>query len=82
MLFLLANVFFGVIGTFWLRTQSRRGEIGLRVALGATRYPSALYLEGLCLLMLTVVPVLVYAFNMMYLDRLDSYRIPLGVGRS
>ncbi|WP_459187759.1 ABC transporter permease [Parabacteroides sp. APC149_11_2_Y6] len=83
MLFLLANVFFGVIGTFWLRTQSRRGEIGLRVALGATRVSIRrfMYLEGLCLLMLTVVPVLVYAFNMMYLDRLDSYRIPLGVGR-
>ncbi|MEG1545054.1 MAG: multidrug ABC transporter substrate-binding protein, partial [Tannerellaceae bacterium] len=27
--FLLVNVFFGIIGTFWLRTQNRYGEMGL-----------------------------------------------------
>ena len=35
MAFMLVNVFFGIIGTFWLRAQNRRGEIGLRMALGA-----------------------------------------------
>lgn len=75
---------FGVIGTFWLRTQSRRGEIGAAGGIGGNAgiHPPLYVLEGLRLLMLTVVPVLVYAFNMMYLDRLDSYRIPLGVGVS
>ncbi|MDL2266309.1 ABC transporter permease, partial [Parabacteroides sp. OttesenSCG-928-G21] len=34
--FFLLNAFLGVIGTFWLRTQQKRGEIGLRMALGAT----------------------------------------------
>ena len=33
--FMLVNVFFGIVGTFWLRTQYRRGELGLRAALGA-----------------------------------------------
>lgn len=35
--FMLVNVFFGIVGTFWLRTQYRRGEMGLRSALGASR---------------------------------------------
>lgn len=36
-LFLLVNIFLGVIGTFWFRTQARRNEIGLRMALGSSR---------------------------------------------
>lgn len=36
-IFFLLNVFLGVIGTFWLRTQQKRSEIGLRMVLGATR---------------------------------------------
>ncbi len=35
--FFLLNVFLGVIGTFWLKTQQKQGEIGLRIAVGATR---------------------------------------------
>lgn len=81
--FLLVNVFFGIVGTFWLRTQNRRGEMGLRVALGASRVSLSrfMYLEGLCLLSLTVIPVLFYAMNMIYLDKIDGYRIPLSAGR-
>lgn len=81
--FLLINVFFGITGTFWLRMQNRRGEMGLRVALGATRVSLRrfMFLEGLCLLVLTLLPVLVYALNMIYLDKIDSYRMALGVGR-
>ena len=36
-LFLLVNIFLGVLGTFWFRTSLRTGEIGLRIANGATR---------------------------------------------
>ena len=52
--FMLVNVFFGIVGTFWLRTQYRRGEIGLRSALGASRGTLKRYLdvEGLSLLVL------------------------------
>lgn len=81
--FLLLNVFFGITGTFWLRTEKRQGEMGLRVALGASRVSLRrfMYLEGFCLLLLTILPILIYAVNMMVLDKLDSYRIPLSVGR-
>lgn len=35
--FLLINIFLGVIGTFWFRTQSRKRDIGLRIALGSSK---------------------------------------------
>jgi putative ABC transport system permease protein len=35
--FLIINIFLGVLGTFWSRTQSRRNEIGLRVAVGSSK---------------------------------------------
>lgn len=35
--FFLFCAFLGVIGTFWFRTEARRAEIGLRMALGASR---------------------------------------------
>lgn len=36
-LFLLVNVFLGLIGTFWFRTRRRRSEIALRLAMGSTK---------------------------------------------
>ena len=33
---LLLNIFLGLLGTFWFRTQQRRGEIALHKAMGAT----------------------------------------------
>lgn len=36
-LFFLLNIALGVIATFWLRNETRRSEIGLRMALGSTR---------------------------------------------
>ena len=27
--FLMANIFLGIIGTFWFRTEYRKGEMGL-----------------------------------------------------
>ena len=79
MSFMLINVFFGIIGTFWLRMQNRKGEIGLRMALGAHRITLEryMYAEGLCLLALTLPWLFFFAFNMVYMDQLDSYRQPL-----
>ena len=76
--FMLINVFFGIIGTFWLRTQARQGEMGLRVALGSNRRQLSrlMNLEGLILLALTVPFLLVFIINMLYFDMPDTYRLP------
>lgn len=76
--FMLINVFFGIIGTFWLRTQSRRGEMGLRIALGSNRSQlnRLMNLEGLTLLALTIPFLLIFITNMLYFDMLDTYRLP------
>lgn len=76
--FMLVNVFFGIIGTFWLRTQYRRGELGLRSALGASRSVLERYLnvEGLSLLAFTVPLILIFIANMLFFDLPDTYRLP------
>lgn len=82
-LFLLINVFFGIVGTFWLRTQHRQGEIGVRIALGASHTTIKKYMlaEGLCLLSMTLPFVLLFAANVIYMDYLDTYRQPLTLAR-
>ena len=74
---MMANIFFGIVGTFWLRTQSRRAEIGLRAALGASksRLRGQLYGEGLLLLLLTLPIAIIYMANMLYLDMPDTDRL-------
>ena len=75
--FMLVNVFFGIVGTFWLRTQYRRGELGLRSALGASQGILKRYLdvEGLSLLAFTVPLVLVFIVNILYFDLPDTGRM-------
>lgn len=83
MSFLLINVFFGIVGTFWLRTQHRQGEIGLRVALGATHYTirKYMFLEGLYILLLTLPFTLAFALNLILMDIPDTFRLPMTIGR-
>ena len=71
--FLLVNILLGIIGTFWFSTQHRRGEIGLRMALGATRKNvfGHLVLEGLILqgaaMCVTILLCLnLYVFNTIF----------------
>lgn len=65
MLFLLVNVFLGLIGTFWFRTRRRRGEIALRLAMGSTKRQvfSLLMGEGLLLLTLAMLPAMILCYN-------------------
>lgn len=81
--FVLINVFFGIVGTFWLRTQSRKEEIGIRLALGSSKQglKRYFYMEGLFLLALTIPFTLIYLINMLYFDVPDTYRLPYTVGR-
>lgn len=76
--FMLINVFFGIIGTFWLRTQARQGEMGLRIALGSNRNQLSrlMNLEGLILLVLTIPFVLIFILNMLYFELPDTVRLP------
>ena len=58
MAFLLINIFLGLLGTFWFRTQQRRGEIALHKVHGATNRAvfARLIYEGVLLLLL-VTPI-------------------------
>lgn len=64
--FLLFNIFLGIIGTFWFRTEQRKGEMGLRIALGSTRFglKGIMIAEGLLLLTLIAIPALLICFNL------------------
>ena len=81
--FLLLNIFLGVIGTFWFRTQHRRSEIALRMAFGSTRRGvfRRLIAEGLLLLTLAAVPAVFIAFNVGMAELVDVERMSFGGGR-
>lgn len=63
--FLLINIFLGIIGTFWVRTEQRRSEIGLRLALGSSRskLKRLLVAEGLLIMSFVIVPSLIICYN-------------------
>lgn len=73
--FLMLNIFLGLLGTFWFRTQQRRGEIALHKVVGATSLSvfSRLLSEGLLLLTLVTIPALIIDYNLALLE-LNSWR--------
>lgn len=83
LLFLLINIFLGVIGTFWIRTQQRRAEIALRMALGASTSTVRRYLlsEGGLLLLFAAVPASVICMNVIYMDLIKTIGDNFTVGR-
>ena len=70
MIFFLLNIALGIIGTFWFRNQTRRGEIGLRMALGSTRTKLQwqFILEALLLLTLAVFPAVIINYAIVEAD--------------
>lgn len=64
-IFLLANVFLGLIGTFWFRTRRRRSEIALRLSMGSSRQQvfHLLIGEGLLLLTLAAIPAAIVCYS-------------------
>lgn len=68
LVFLLVNILLAVVGTFWIRTQQRRPEIALRMALGATfsTIRKELLTEGALLLLLSAVPGVMVCVNIVY----------------
>lgn len=61
--FLLLNVFLGLLGTFWFRTQQRRGELALHRAMGARCGQMFGRLVGEGLVLLTFPVALAVGFN-------------------
>lgn len=83
LIFLLLNIFLGVFGTFTFRTQQRKGETGLRIALGSSR-PKILSLfiaEGLLLLAIATLPAFIIDLNIGLLELLNIYWRDFTVGR-
>uniref|UniRef100_UPI003FED550A ABC transporter permease n=1 Tax=Bacteroides intestinalis TaxID=329854 RepID=UPI003FED550A len=73
--FLLLNIFLGLLGTFWFRTQQRRSEIALHKAHGATDGAifRRLLSEGLLLLAVVTPIALVIDWDLAHLE-LNSWR--------
>ncbi len=69
-LFFIINIFLGVMGTFWFRTQSRYSEIGLRMALGSTKRElrRLMISEGVTLLSLAAIPAILICMNIAHAD--------------
>lgn len=82
-LFLLINIFLGITGIFWFRTQYRKREIGLRISLGDT--PSQVlkkyFLEGLLLLTTAMIPVMPIIYMLGKKEILISYLMDFNVSR-
>ena len=70
MAFLLLNIFLGLLGTFWFRTQQRTGDIAIRKVSGATRADifRLLLAEGLLLLTVVTPVALLVDFNIAHLE--------------
>ena len=74
LLFFLLNIILCVIGTFWYRISRRRGEIGLQMAMGATRTNIRwlFYLEGLCLLTVSGIIAMFIGVQFVALDMVET----------
>ena len=81
--FLLMNVFLGVIGTFWYRTQHRKNEVGLRMAMGAHKKSvfNMLISEGLLLLTLAWIPAVIICINLAYTSIIETELLAFSAAR-
>ena len=70
MSFFVFNVFLGLLGTFWFRTNSRRGEIAIRMAMGSSRKQTAVHFltEGVLLLAIAALPGILVCINIWCAD--------------
>ena len=66
--FLLLNIFLGLLGTFWFRTQQRKSEIALHLVHGATRWDVFVRLlcEGFLLIAVVTPLAMIIDFNLAY----------------
>lgn len=76
--FLIVNMFLGIVGTFWFRVQSRRKDIGLRIALGSSKgMVRSIYMgEAFILLFIASVISTVLCINISLTGILSDIGIP------
>jgi len=74
MLFFLLNILLCVLGTFRYRIHTRRHEIGLRKAMGASRADinRQFLAEGLCLLAVAAMAAIVINANIVYAGLIET----------
>lgn len=70
LLFFLFIVFLAILGAFWFQMESRRNEIGLRMALGSSRKAVLrhILMESMVLFLLAFTPALIICANLAYFD--------------
>ncbi|MDR2816248.1 MAG: ABC transporter permease [Proteiniphilum sp.] len=75
LLFFLFIIFLGMLGTFWFQMESRRGEIGLRMALGSSRKGILSYVmtESMMLFSVAFIPAFIICANLAYWDVTYTY---------
>ncbi|TWV15185.1 FtsX-like permease family protein [Bacteroidaceae bacterium HV4-6-C5C] len=73
--FLMLNIFLGLLGTFWFRTQQRRSEVALQLALGSTKRSvfGRLLSEALILLTIATIPAIVGDYNLAHAELNSTY---------
>lgn len=74
MIFFLLNIALGVIGTFWFRNQTRRSEIGLRLALGSShrQIQNQYITEAILILTLAAIPALFINIGVLQADLIQT----------
>lgn len=74
MLFLVFNIFLGIISTFWFRNEYRKPEIGLRMAVGSTRRQIFLTMigEGWLILTSAALPAVLICLNLVKAEIPDT----------
>lgn len=77
--FLIINIFLAVIGSFWFRMQARRSEIGLRLALGASKRNVKLMFttETVIILFIASIIATILCVNISMIDILKDIGIPI-----
>jgi putative ABC transport system permease protein len=81
--FFLANVFLGILGTFWLRINKRREEIGIRMALGSSRRRllSQMLIESFVLVLIAAIPAALVWLNIVVAELLPTNRYDVTASR-
>ena len=73
-LFFLINIILCVMGTFWYRVRMRREEIGVRMAMGASKKQIKwmLFKEGLVLLTVAAIPAIFICLQLVIVEYLSK----------